>query len=155
MASSAAPQSAGTFTFTVTATDNSKPSLTGSLKYSLTVNPALAISPTVLPTATVGNLFSVQLTATGGSGKNYTFTASGLPSWLTLSTTGLLSGTPATTVGLPLKFTVTVSDSNSSASRQELHTGSRSGPGDQPQHASRAHGGEQIQHATYRDGRFR
>ena len=108
------PTIAGTYQFTVTATDSSNHNLTGTLKYSLTVNPALAIGPAALSTATVGDLFHTQLTATGGSGKSYTFTASDLPSGLTLSATGLLSGTPTSNTGSPLKFTVTVGDSNGS-----------------------------------------
>ncbi len=112
---SGTPKSAGTFAFTLTATDSSNQSLTGNVKYSLKVNPALTLSPTSLATATVGNPFNVQLTATGGSGKNYSFTASGLPSGLKLSSTGLLSGTPTTAAGSPFPVTVTVADSNVSA----------------------------------------
>ena len=106
------PTTVGTFSITVTATDNNNHSLTGSLKYSWKVNPALAIGPAALATVTVGNKFRTQLIGTGGSGKGYTFTASDLPSWLTLSPTGLLSGTPTTNAGAPLKFTVAVADSN-------------------------------------------
>ena len=73
------------------------------------------ISPATLAGATVGNKFSTHLTATGGSGSSYTFTAPGLSSsfpWLSLSPAGLLTGTPSVVPGTPIKFTVTVTDSN-------------------------------------------
>jgi hypothetical protein len=98
-------------TFAVTLTDSNGDTI--NQNYSLTVEPAITVSPGSLPSATVGQPFSVQLTATGGSGTGYIFTASGLPAWLKLSRTGLLSGTPPTFRGSPFQFTVTVSDSNS------------------------------------------
>lgn len=108
---SGTPTTAGTIAFTITATDNSRHSLTGSLRYVLAVNSAVVLNP-VSATATVGNKFSRQLAAKGGSGKGYTFTATGLPVWLTLSSAGLLGGTPTSAVGSPLKFQVTITDSN-------------------------------------------
>ena len=61
--------------------------------------------------ATVGDKYSTQLTATGGSGAGYKFTEVDLPAGLTLSSSGLLSGTPTTATGSPFFFTVTVTDS--------------------------------------------
>jgi hypothetical protein len=95
--------------FTVTVTDSN--GATGSLTEALTVDPALTLNPNSLPTATVGDKFSTQLTATGGSGAGYVFTSTGLPTWLKLSSRGLLSGTPKSVTGSPLRFTVTVTDS--------------------------------------------
>ncbi len=109
---SGTPTTAGAFAFTIVATDNAQPSLTGQLTYSITVTSALLVSPATLPTATVGDNFNAQLTATGGSGNGYSFTAANLPGGLTLSSTGLLSGTPTETTGSPLSITVTVTDSN-------------------------------------------
>jgi Putative Ig domain len=55
----------------------------------------LAISTTALPAATVGTAYSATMTASGGT-TPYTFSASGLPSGLSInSSTGVLSGTPA------------------------------------------------------------
>ena len=51
----------------------------------------------------------VQMTATGGCGGPYTFSATGLPAGLTMSTTGIISGT-ATTNGV-FNYTVTITDS--------------------------------------------
>jgi hypothetical protein len=98
------------FRFTVTATDGI--GATGSNTYALAVYPTLAIKPVTLPVATVGDAFRQQLTPTGGSGRGYVFTAPGLPAWLTLSPSGLLSGTPPTTVLSPVDFSVTLTDSN-------------------------------------------
>ena len=70
--------------------------------------------------AVVGNLFRVSLMATGGSGAGYAFQGIGLPSWLTLSSDGVLSGTP-TASGLPLHFSVKVVDSNSGTTTQNAY----------------------------------
>jgi len=119
---SGTPKSTGHFSFTIVATDNSDHSLTGKLTYTLKVSAELAINPATLARATVADLFNRQLAAMGGSGKGYTFTATGLPSWLTLSSAGLLSGTPPTTAaGSRLSFTLTVADSNGST-RSKTYT---------------------------------
>jgi ferredoxin len=70
-----------------------------------------------LPNATVGQAYSYQLVASGGSGI-YTFTiASGsLPQGLTLSNSGFISGTPATTG--TNNITITGYDTSGAASTQ-------------------------------------
>src|SRR5581483_4432208 len=50
----------------------------------------------------------VTLAATGGAGAPYTFTATGLPAGLTMSTSGTISGTP--TVSGTFNYTVTIKD---------------------------------------------
>ena len=111
------PATAGsTINFSVVVIDSDK--ATGSASYTLQIDPALVISPTTLSVATVGNAFSTQLTAAGGSGSGYTFTGIGLPSWLNLSSGGLLSGTPLTTATSPIHFTVDVTDSNDASGSQ-------------------------------------
>lgn len=82
-----------------------------SVTFTFTVIGALTITSGV-PTATgtVGTAYpSFQFTATGGT-TPYTWTATGLPAGLTLSTAGLLSGTP--TAGGSFNVTVTVTDSS-------------------------------------------
>ena len=65
-------------------------------------------------TGTVGTAASLQLSASGGS-SGYTWTATGLPAGLSISTAGLISGTP-TTAGT-YSVTATVKDSaNATAS---------------------------------------
>ena len=63
-------------------------SATGDLSYSITVDPAITMSPSTLPVLTVGDSYSQQLTASGGSGTGYSFAATGVPAGLTLSSTG-------------------------------------------------------------------
>jgi len=71
----------------------------------------ITLSPTALPNGTVGVAYNQTISASGGSGTGFTFaiTAGTLPSGLTLSSSGLLSGTP-TAAGL-FTFTVTATDS--------------------------------------------
>lgn len=68
-------------------------------------------TPTTLPAAIVNQPYSATLSATGGT-PAYRWTASGLPSWLSISPSGLLS---ATEVGAPYGpiygFTIQVKDS--------------------------------------------
>src|ERR1039458_8472406 len=52
----------------------------------------------------------VTLTASGGAGGPYTFTATGLPAGLSISTSGTISGTP--TVSGTFPYTVTITDVN-------------------------------------------
>ena len=49
------------------------------------------------------------MTASGGTGTGYTFSATGLPAGLTMSSSGTISGTP--TVSGTFPYTVTVTDS--------------------------------------------
>jgi hypothetical protein len=91
---SGTPTAANTYTFTITASDGANH--TASQSYTLVIGPApITISPATLPAGTLGTAYSQQLTATGGAGQ-YTFSISigALPGGLTLSSSGLLSGTP-------------------------------------------------------------
>jgi hypothetical protein len=117
---SGTPTAGGTFNFTVQAKD-SKGS-TGTQAYSLTVNaPTITLSPTTLPSGTGGSSYSQTITASGGtSGYTYAVTAGSLPSGLTLSSGGVLSGTP--TVGGTFNFTITATDSSTGTGP---YTGSR------------------------------
>jgi hypothetical protein len=97
--------------FTVKVTDSA--SNTGSATFSVTVDAGVSISPSggALATAYVGSLYSATLTASGGSGSGYTWSATGLPAWLSISpTTGALTGTPTATAS-SVSFTVKVTDS--------------------------------------------
>jgi hypothetical protein len=95
--------SGGSYPITVKITDTIGAS--ASLPYTITITPAPTVGATTLSAATINRpITSTQLSATGGSG-SYTWAAtSGLPAGVTLSTTGLLSGTP-TAAG---SFTITV-----------------------------------------------
>src|SRR5579862_157565 len=88
------PANTGVSNFTITATDST--SATGSRAYSISVGTAsLTLLPATLPAATQGTTYSQTITAVGGSAP-YTFSVSQgpLPAGLTLSSAGVLSGTP-------------------------------------------------------------
>ena len=114
---SGTPTSAGTYTFTITATDALGCSV--ALVYTVTVNipacPIITMTPAILPVALIGIPYSQTMTASGGSAP-YTFALSGgqLPAGLALSsaspTTALLSGTP--TISGNYAFSIQVADAN-------------------------------------------
>jgi hypothetical protein len=105
---SGTPTTAGSFGFTVTATDSM--STTGTQNYTVTINPAVTLSPTTLPSGPVNAAYNQTITASGGTGtKTFAATAGTLPTGLTLSTAGVLSGTP--TAAGSFDFTVTATDS--------------------------------------------
>jgi hypothetical protein len=110
---SGTPTEAGTFNFTVTATDSTTGTgpATGGRAYSLTVAlPTLAITPASLPSGTAGTAYNQTLSASGGIVPySFAVTAGVLPAGLSLAADGTLSGTP--TEADTFNFTVTVSDS--------------------------------------------
>ena len=99
-----------TVSFSITATDSKKGTVTNS--YTLTVDPALTVLPATLNAVAAGGTFSTQLTAAGGSGAGYSFASVYMPAWMTISSTGLLSGTVPTKVDSPVIFIVKVTDSD-------------------------------------------
>ena len=103
------PMQSGSFNITLTATDSNDGY--ASQAFTLTVNPAVVPAPATLAGATLNTPYSVPFTATGGSGSGYTFAESGaLPTGMTFTNAGLLSGTP-TQLG-SFGITVTATDSN-------------------------------------------
>jgi hypothetical protein len=106
---SGTPTAAGTFNFTITATDAASNS--GSRAYTLAVGaPTVSIAPASLPGGSAGTAYSQALTASGGNAPYaFTVSAGALPAGLTLSGAGLLSGTP--TVAGTFNVTVTATDS--------------------------------------------
>ena len=108
---SGTPTVAGTFNFSVTATDSTTgTAATVTNAYTLTLSaPTIVINPATLPGADQSIAYSQTLVATGGTAP-YTFaiSAGALPAGLTLSATGDLSGTPSVT-GV-FNFTVTATD---------------------------------------------
>lgn len=79
--------------------------------FTLTGNPYPVPLDVELPHGVVGSTYSTTITAAGGASP-YTFalTSGVLPSGLSISSGGVISGTPTTT-GLP-SFTITATDSN-------------------------------------------
>ena len=108
------PTTAGTFNVNVTVKSGSQEK---TQSYQLKVNlPAVSFTPTSFSsTITVGAAYSQTFIASGGAGSTGTYTfalASGtLPSGLSLSTAGVLSGTP-TIAGETRTFGITVTSSD-------------------------------------------
>jgi carbon monoxide dehydrogenase subunit G len=111
---SGTPTAAGTFNFTITATDSSTGTgpFTGSRAYTLTISaPTISITPSTLPAGTAGTAYSQTLTASGGTGGySYGLTTGNLPPGVALSSGGVLSGIPTT--GGTFNFTITATDSH-------------------------------------------
>jgi subtilase family serine protease len=108
---SGTPTTAGSNSVTVTAKDTTGAS--GSASFTWTVNSAAGNTVTVTnpgtQTTTVGNSVSLQISATDSGGLSLTFSATGLPAGLSISSSGLISGSP-TTAGSS-SVTVTAKDS--------------------------------------------
>jgi hypothetical protein len=99
------------FSFTVQIADSHSPANTAIKTFSIAVT-GLAVTTSSLPDGRVGITYNRTLGASGGT-EPYTWSlASGSqPPGLSLnSSTGVISGTPATTSGSPFSFTVQVSD---------------------------------------------
>lgn len=102
------PTVEGFFTFTVLATDNF--GCTGKRQYSIDVKcPNITISPSSLPRGTVNRPYSRNITASGGNSPySFVVESGNLPNGLTLSSSGLLAGTP-TNAGT-FTFTIAAKD---------------------------------------------
>jgi YVTN family beta-propeller protein len=109
----------------------------------VTINPALEISTAALPVGTVGQPLTVQLMATGGvSSRTWELVSAALPPGLSLSQSGVLSGTP--TVPVHTAVTVRVSDTSGSDTRAlTLHVAAAAGPAADP---------DLILHYTFDEG---
>jgi predicted acyl esterase len=77
------------------------------------------VATTSLPPGTVGTAYSETLAASGGTSP-YTWSASGLPRGLTLSTTGRITGVPTTPGSSTVAFTVTDSAGRKATTTLEL-----------------------------------
>src|SRR5262249_21476500 len=77
-------------------------------------NDVFPLSPNSLPATQVGQNYSLTITTEGGTAPfTFALTAGSLPAGVTLSPTGVLSGTP--TADGTFNFTVTATDSNATA----------------------------------------
>ena len=111
---SGAIATAGTYSFTVTATNaGGNDSRTFTLTVNTPVTPPAITTDANLGTFTAGNSISIQLSATGNT--PITWSADNLPSGLVLNTSGLLSGAIATAG--TYSFTVTATNTGGSNSR--------------------------------------
>jgi len=109
---SGTPTKAGIYLFSITVTDSSNPAQTATATYTVTIR--LGISPSTLPAATVNAAYTKTLSVAGGTAPYMWALKTGqLPPGLSLSTGGVVSGTP--TKAGTYTFTLAVADSSSPA----------------------------------------
>jgi Putative Ig domain len=111
---SGTPASLGTFGLTLQVADSFSPTQTAARNFSLSVTTPLTITTPSLPSGFQNLAYSQQLQATGTSPFSWSVSAGTLPEGLTLSTGGLLQGTPVNVGSSSL--TVTVTDARGTAS---------------------------------------
>src|SRR5581483_9205485 len=103
----------------------------GSASFSWTVSSSSTETVTVTnpgnQTGTVGTAVSLQVKATDSAGKALSYSATGLPAGLSISSSGLISGTP--TAAGTSSVTVTASSGTASGSASFSWTVSTSGGG--------------------------
>ncbi|MCW0218643.1 MAG: putative Ig domain-containing protein, partial [Prosthecobacter sp.] len=113
---SGSPTSApGTYNFIARASDEN--GCPGVRAYALSIScPAITINPTTLPAATQATAYSTQTLEAGGGTAPFVWslTEGALPTGMTLSSAGALSGTPTSTPGT-YNFTVEARDANNCA----------------------------------------
>jgi hypothetical protein len=110
---SGTPTAGGNFSSTVTVTDSGNPKSTATavLNFAIASNPnSVHITTSSLDTATQNIAFSDTFAAAGGNGSyTWSLATGALPTGITLSSAGVLSGTP--TAAGTFSFTVAVQDS--------------------------------------------
>ena len=112
---SGTPTASGSFSFTVQVTDSSTTPATTSQALTIRIGAPLVISNQSLFDGVVGVPYSQTLSSTGGLGNTTWSILSGkLPAGISISSAGVLSGTPTVvnTAGIPV--TIQVQDSSSS-----------------------------------------
>ena len=107
---SGTPSAAGTYSFTVQATDATPATVSSTLSIKVVALQPLAISTTSVPAGNLATAYSMTFVATGGATPyTWSLTSGALPQGLTLSSSGVLSGTPL--VPGSYTFMVQVADS--------------------------------------------
>ncbi|KAA9111306.1 putative Ig domain-containing protein [Microbacterium rhizomatis] len=102
---SGTPTQAGTFEFTVTASNGFDPDASLPVSIEVSTTPTIAGSP---PAAVTGTAYAYPFTTSGFPAPHVSLTAGSLPPGLTLAADGTLSGTPTQTGSFA--FTVTASN---------------------------------------------
>jgi len=99
------PTEAGAFNFVLTVTGPNQSQ--AQMQYAITIHPLPAITTaSPLPSGTLSSLYSQQIAATGGV-PPYTFSIDANPPGISISRSGLLSGTPLSTGTFPFNIGVT------------------------------------------------
>jgi hypothetical protein len=116
---SGTPSVYGSFAFTIQVVDTSVPHQTSAQAYTLVLAAPLTILTTTVPNATVNAAYSTILASSGGNAPiTWSISSGSLPANLTLSATGVISGTPTQTS--TSSFTVKATDATSSSASQNL-----------------------------------
>ena len=115
---SGTPTTAGTFNFSITATDSGTPPQTATVAFTLLITPKLAITTTSLPSGTVNTTYNTQVQSNSGGIAPLTWSwaaqaGSSTPPGLSISSAGVISGKP--TAPGTFNVTVTVTDSGTPA----------------------------------------
>nr|WP_242081595.1 putative Ig domain-containing protein [Xanthomonas indica] len=116
---SGTPTQAGSFVFTATVTDSTA-GVPGQASRSYTLSiaaPTLAPGQPTLPAGTAGTAYNQTLTTSGGTAPySYSVVTGALPTGLSLTTAGVLSGTPSAAGSFA--FSIKVSDANGFSATQ-------------------------------------
>ncbi len=116
------PTGSGSATITFEVTDEAGNSASQAITITVNPAPALTITTTTLAGGALGTAYSQTLDATGGvPSYRWAVTSGSLPAGLTLSSGGIISGTPTGTPGTS-SFTVTVTDSQTPTAMTSLAT---------------------------------
>ncbi|MBP2411872.1 hypothetical protein JOF48_000671 [Arthrobacter stackebrandtii] len=110
---SGTPTQAGTSGFGIQVADSAGATAASPIYSVVFAAPSVGIAPSTLPLMRAGTPYSVQITGRGGTAP-YSFSSPGLPPGLTLTSAGLLEGTP-TTPG-PYNIDITATDSSTGQS---------------------------------------
>jgi large repetitive protein len=111
-----AANSGGTYNFTITAANGTT---NANQSFTLTVNQAPAITSATSSTFSVGAAGSFTVTATGYPAPAFSETGA-LPTGVTLSSAGVLSGTPAAGTGAAYPITITASNGIGTSATQSF-----------------------------------
>jgi alpha-tubulin suppressor-like RCC1 family protein len=106
---SGTPTTLGTTVVTVTVTDQEGNTTTRDLDLVVVPRPPLAITTLSLPPAVVSRSYYTSVAATGGR-TPYSWSATGLPSTLTMSSFGIITGTPTSAATYPVTIKITDAD---------------------------------------------
>src|SRR6267154_1171000 len=111
---SGTPTASGSFSFTVQVTDSSTTPATTSQALTIRIGAPLVISNASLFDGVVGNPYSETLSSTGGLGNmTWSVVSGALPPGISISSAGVLSGTPTTVNITGTSVTIQVQDSSS------------------------------------------
>lgn len=118
------PTKAGTYSFYIRQTDQCGPEGEGNAPFVITIQPGappqppLVLATTSLAPAEAGSAYSATLSSSGGSSYTYSLASGVLPSGLTLSANGVISGTP--TAAGTFTFTISVTDQSGRKADRQL-----------------------------------